>query len=100
MNRVESAPKLYDTPAPPPPKNLPYNELRQKADRLEGDVSRLRELVDYQHAIILNQQPMMAHLQWEASKWNHYKRILEAREGKSAVAEAESAVQQRMAGLI
>jgi hypothetical protein len=86
--------------APQPTNNLTYNELRQKCDSLEREVERLRGLCDHQHAIILGQQPTMAHLHWESMKWQHYKRILETNEGKSAAAEAESMVQQRMAGLI
>jgi hypothetical protein len=98
MNRVGSVPTLPQPIKPQP--NLTYSELRQKADKLESEVNRLKELVDYQHAVILGQQPTMAHLQWEAAKWNHYKRILEAREGRTAVIEAENEVSQRMAGLI
>jgi len=81
-------------------KRLTYGELKQENESLQARVTNLQGTVDYQHAVIINQQPTMAHLQWEASKWQHYKRILEAKEGKSAVAEAESLVQQRMAGLI
>lgn len=99
MNRIQSVPQLHDIP-PPPQKNLTYNELRQKCDRLEREVERLKGVCDHQHAVILGQQPMMAHLQWEASKWNHFKRIIEKEQGATAVAEAESAVAQRMAGLI
>jgi len=77
-----------------------YGQLKQENESLQARVTNLQGTVDYQHAVIINQQPTMAHLQWEASKWQHYKRILEAKEGKSAVAEAESLVQQRMAGLI
>jgi ATP-dependent protease Clp ATPase subunit len=98
MNRIPSVPNLQQVVRPQP--HATYNELRQKNDQLEAEVGRLKELVDYQHAIIVGQQPLMSHLQWEASKWNHYKRILEAKEGKAAVSEAESQVQQRMSGLI
>ena len=98
MNRIQSVPQLYDVP--PPPKNLTYNQLRQKCDQLEKEVDRLKGVVDHQHAVILSQQPMMAHLQWESAKWNHFKRILEKEQGTAAVAEAESAVAQRMSGLI
>jgi len=99
MMRVPSAPQII-APAPPKAQNVPYNQLRQKCDELEKEVERLKGIVDHQHAVILGQQPMMAHLQWEASKWNHFKRILEKEQGASAVAEVESSVQQRMAGLI
>jgi len=100
MNRIQSVPQL---PVIEPKKerpNLTYNELRHKCDRLENEVSRLQGVVDHQHAVILSQQPMMAHMQWEASKWQHFKRIMESNQGKAAVAEAESVVAQRMAGLI
>lgn len=88
-------------------KQITYGQLKQENESLKAEVdglhariANIQGTVDYQHAVIVNQQPTMAHLQWEASKWQHYKRILEAKEGKSAVAEAESLVQQRMAGLI
>ncbi|MFM2134480.1 MAG: hypothetical protein RL156_1761 [Bacteroidota bacterium] len=98
MNRIPSVPNIPVLSKPE--RNFTYGELRQKCDKLQDEVRRLQDIVDHQHAIILSQQPMMAHLQWEASKWQHFKRIMEKEQGTAAVAEAEHAVQQRMAGLI
>lgn len=99
MKIINSSPKMNEIP-PPPPKEPTYVELRQKNAALEHELHHLKSICDNQHAIIVNQQPMMAHLQWEASKWNHFKRILEKEKGPEAVAEAENNVAKRMSGLI
>ena len=90
-------------PPPSPPAKAadgkPY-KARTEVEYLRDQVKRLQETVDYQHSVIINQQPTMAQLQWEAAKWHHFKRIVEAQHGKQAAIDAETAVNQRMMGLI
>ena len=99
---VSGTPYPMRPPPSPPPKTNDGKTVkpRTEVEYLRDQVKRLQETVDYQHSVIVTQQPTMSQLQWEAAKWNHFKRILEAQHGKQAAIDAETAVNQRMMGLI